>query len=259
VSNSRKQDGKKRPAVDDGAQEPMFGNLLASQPKRGLGKSVPGSLFSVAFHGAVGASLVMATINSGTSEEEEEEITFIEIPESTPPPPPPPPEVDVPAPPPVGFTVLTAPTIVPPDIPPPNFEFRLTDADFSGIGVAQMATLAATADTLGQRDIAAAPTFTPYETAPELRNRAQVGAALQREYPPLLRDSGIGGTVLMWFFINDEGITEQVQVNSSSGYPQLDEAAMRVASIFEFTPALNRAERVPVWVAIPITFETITQ
>ena len=37
-----------------------------------------------------------------------------------------------------------------------------------------------------------APTFTPYTKQPEITNKGEVAAALQREYPPLLRDAGVG-------------------------------------------------------------------
>lgn len=105
-------------------------------------------------------------------------------------------------------------------------------------------------------DVSAQPTFTPYEVAPEITNRTQVQQALVREYPAVLRDSGIGGTVLMHFFIDATGSLENVLVAQSSGFEQLDEAAMRVAEVFQFSPALNRDERVPVWIQVPITFTT---
>ena len=41
-------------------------------------------------------------------------------------------------------------------------------------------------------DISAAPRFTPFTVRPELRNRAEIARALERNYPPLLRDAGIG-------------------------------------------------------------------
>jgi TonB family protein len=110
------------------------------------------------------------------------------------------------------------------------------------------------ADTGG--DISAAPTFTPYEVAPEVRNRNEVGAALRREYPSLLRDAGIGGTVVMHFFIDERGAVQNVLVAESSGHSSLDDAAFRVADVFQFTPALNRDQPVPVWIQIPITFTT---
>ena len=104
-------------------------------------------------------------------------------------------------------------------------------------------------------DIASAPTFTPMTVRPEIRNRSAVIQAMERGYPPILRDAGIGGQVLVWFFINEQGRVIDNRVANSSGNAQLDEAALRVASIYEFTPALNRDQVVPVWVQIPITFQ----
>ena len=48
---------------------------------------------------------------------------------------------------------------------------------------------------------------------------------------------------------------QNAQVNASSGQPTLDEAALRVARIMEFSPAMNRDKTVPVWVKVPITFQ----
>ncbi len=106
-----------------------------------------------------------------------------------------------------------------------------------------------------ETDISAAPTFTPYTVKPDLKNRSEVGRALTREYPPLLRDAGIGGTVSVWFFIDENGRVINTRVQESSGHKALDDAALKVANIMEFTPALNRDKRVQVWVAFPITFQ----
>ena len=80
--------------------------------------------------------------------------------------------------------------------------------------------------------------------------------ALEREYPPLLRDAGIGGTVKVWFFIDENGVVRNQVVHETSGHEALDAAALRVAPVFRFTPALNRDKAVPVWVSLPITFRT---
>ena len=111
-------------------------------------------------------------------------------------------------------------------------------------------------DEVTTTDISAAPTFTPYTVRPDIKNRPEVARALEREYPPLLRDAGIGGTVQVWFFIDEQGRVQQTQVNESSGHKALDDAAITVASIIQFTPALNRDKRVPVWISLPITFTT---
>lgn len=108
----------------------------------------------------------------------------------------------------------------------------------------------------GEGDLAAAPAFTPYTVAPELKNTDEVMRALQRAYPPLLRDAGIGGNVLVWFFIDEQGRVQNSQIKESSGHDALDQAAVEVAEVYQFTPALNRDKRVPVWIALPIVFQT---
>jgi periplasmic protein TonB len=105
------------------------------------------------------------------------------------------------------------------------------------------------------QDLSAAPVFTPMTVAPELRNRTAVQRALERTYPPLLRDAGIGGQPTVWFFIDENGRVIRTQLNQSSGYEALDKAALDVASVMEFSPAMNRDRRVPVWVSIPIVFQ----
>jgi protein TonB len=105
-------------------------------------------------------------------------------------------------------------------------------------------------------DISAAPVFTPFTVRPDIKNRPEIARAMEREYPPLLRDAGIGGTVNVWFFIDEEGTVERVIVTESSGHKALDDAAVKVGEIIQFTPALNRDKRVPVWISLPITFTT---
>ena len=107
----------------------------------------------------------------------------------------------------------------------------------------------------GEGDISDAPVYTPFTVRPELKNSSAVQAALRRYYPPMLKDAGIGGTTVMWFFIDENGRVEKFQVNKSSGQKQLDEASLRVADIMEFSPALNRDQKVSVWVQIPITWK----
>jgi protein TonB len=110
-------------------------------------------------------------------------------------------------------------------------------------------------DNSGEGDIGANPTFTPFTVAPDITNRNEVIRALEREYPPLLRDAGIGGTANIWFFIDENGRVQDTRIQESSGHSQLDDAALRVADIMQFTAALNRDKKVPVWVAFPITFQ----
>jgi periplasmic protein TonB len=104
-------------------------------------------------------------------------------------------------------------------------------------------------------DISAAPVFTPMTVRPEIKNVPEVIRAMEREYPPILRDAGIGGRVVVWFFIDEEGRVQDNRIAESSGHAALDEAAIKVAGVYQFTPALNRDQKVQVWVQFPITFE----
>ena len=107
----------------------------------------------------------------------------------------------------------------------------------------------------GQGQLSDAPVFTPYEVAPRVINEATVRQALAREYPTLLRDAGIGGEVQVWFFIDEEGKVQETRLYLSSGHLRLDEAALTVADIIQFTPAMNRDKVVPVWISLPILFQ----
>jgi protein TonB len=104
-------------------------------------------------------------------------------------------------------------------------------------------------------DLSAAPTFTPFTVAPSIQNRAEVVRAMEREYPPLLRDAGIGGSVKVFFFIDENGKVGDYRIDQSSGHSALDDAALAVADVYRFTAALNRDQKVPVWVSFAITFQ----
>ena len=104
-------------------------------------------------------------------------------------------------------------------------------------------------------EVAADPTFTPFTEPPSIVNREELVAAMMEEYPPLLRDAGIGGTVIVYFFIHENGDVGDVRIHESSGHEALDRAALNVAHLYRFEPARNQGERVPVWVQFPITFQ----
>ena len=103
------------------------------------------------------------------------------------------------------------------------------------------------------------PAFTPREVEPRLTNPGEFTRALERAYPPALKEAGIGGRVLLWVFVDEQGEVANVQLYESSGNEQLDEAAIATMRTGEFTPAQNRGEVVPVWIAIPVTFATVEQ
>ena len=170
-----------------------------------------------------------------------EELTAIELP----------PEIEIPEAP-QAISRPAVPVIATGDI---DENITIAPTTFESNPVQQLPPPPTLAETTSA-DLAAAPTFTPFTVRPEIRNREEVRFALQREYPPLLRDAGLGGVVQIWFFIDEEGKVVRTQVHESSGHQALDEAALKVADIIQFSPALNRDKRVPVWISLPVTFHT---
>ena len=101
------------------------------------------------------------------------------------------------------------------------------------------------------------PTFIPYDVAPRLINKREVVVALAQNYPRALQNVGIAGRVELWVFIDQQGIVVKSHVEASSGYPALDAAAQRVASVMRFSPARNRDLPTAVWISQPINFEMV--
>ncbi len=271
------------------AREPrtLFRHLVATRPPRERRSAAASAIASIGFHGLLLGGLAWATMAvAGPAQTSKDEKLVLYTPVSEPPPPPPPvaPRLDVPKPPavmkvvarleqevpkakptlteaePKGFKVLAPPAVTPPDIPPPAAVAPVAEADYSGEGVAGGSAKGSAGVTLAAEkkvtaeDISAAPAFTPYTVAPRLKNRDEVARALQRYYPEMLREAGIGGKVLVWFLIDENGHVRKYQVKESSGHDALDQAALKVADVMEFTPALNRDQKVPVWVALPVAF-----
>ncbi len=98
------------------------------------------------------------------------------------------------------------------------------------------------------------PTFIPYDVPPKLENPGEIQRLLERGYPAQLRDAGIEGTVILWIFVDGQGVVQKTEVKESSGYEVMDEAALSTAEKMRFSPAMNRDKATPVWLAQPITF-----
>jgi TonB family protein len=98
------------------------------------------------------------------------------------------------------------------------------------------------------------PQFTPFDKAPALANRADMLKALMLEYPPVLKDAGIAGDVVLHFHIGSDGRVIETVLAESSGHTSMDEAAQRVAGIMEFNPAGNLGQDVAVWVQLTVKF-----
>jgi TonB family protein len=71
-------------------------------------------------------------------------------------------------------------------------------------------------------------------------------------YPPLAREAGVEGTVLLRVLVSKEGKVLNVIV--LSGNPMLADAARTAAFTARFTPAQQQHKPVPVWVQLPVVF-----
>lgn len=102
--------------------------------------------------------------------------------------------------------------------------------------------------------VAGRPALVPHDVAPLLEGRDRFRRRLARAYPDRLRRRGVEGVVELRFFVDARGDVSGVRVERSSGHPDLDRAARRMADRLEFLPALNRDRAVGVWVSQRICF-----
>jgi TonB family protein len=64
----------------------------------------------------------------------------------------------------------------------------------------------------------------------------------------------VGGRILLHVFVDATGAVANCRVSQSSGYPELDNAALRVCPVYSFVPAQNAGQPAVVWVQIPVEF-----
>jgi len=147
-------------------------------------------------------------------------------------PPPPPPEIEAP----------------PPYVPPPDFAIEMP--------AAQTNTTAIT-NTTSVRPTAPPPTKAPekasVKTPPSTTGK---GARItQPEYPPSSRRAGEEGTVTLQVYVLETGKAGEVKVGKSSGFPKLDEAAVReVQRTWRFVPGKEDGKPVAMWHTFNVTF-----
>lgn len=92
------------------------------------------------------------------------------------------------------------------------------------------------------------------ESPPRLANRAFFERLMEREYPPELRQAGIGGDVVVWVTLDAEGVVQEASVKDGSGYARLDDVAVRIARQMRFRPARYDGKPVGVKIAFTVTF-----
>jgi periplasmic protein TonB len=101
----------------------------------------------------------------------------------------------------------------------------------------------------------------PEPTAPAPAPKMIPASAIQYlvppepEYPRLSRRNGETGTVIVRAFADEAGVPHQVQIERSSGFARLDEAAMAAVRKTRFKPYTENGKPVAGWVRMPFPFE----
>ena len=102
----------------------------------------------------------------------------------------------------------------------------------------------------------AAPSPTPpAPSTPRTVSSVEYIKAPQLIYPNLSRRLGESGTVVLRILINEKGLPEQILIQKSTGYTNLDEAGRQAAQRALFKPMIENGKPVPVYVLVPLTFQ----
>lgn len=74
------------------------------------------------------------------------------------------------------------------------------------------------------------------------------------EYPKLLRDNNITGTVIIKVQVQANGLPQTVLIQQSSGYQLMDNAAVKAVQKWKFIPAIENNQPTTGWVEFPVHF-----
>jgi protein TonB len=156
-----------------------------------------------------------------------------EAPKQDEPPPPPPPKIETP----------------PPFVPPPEIDIAIAPDAPPTTAIQQTTNVRPTTPP----PIAApAPAPVP-RTAPRSDSRRPL---TQPEYPPSSRRSGEAGTVFLEVLVLENGRVGDARVKQSSGFPRLDEAAVReVKRSWRLVPGTENGKPVQMWGQFAVTFK----
>jgi len=183
-------------------------------------------------------------------------------PKPTPPPPPPPPPPPQPAPPPPA---VVAPQPTPP-APVPAVEVALPAAPSSPTqaitAVASDAPTSAPADmtppaaSTPSNSLAGPPTAAPTPAKVTARTPARVSAAQCEKpaYPNASRRMEEEGTVSLRFLVGVDGLVIQSEIEKSSGFKRLDDAARAGLSKCRFQPATVDGVPEQAWASMKYTW-----
>jgi len=132
------------------------------------------------------------------------------------------------------------------DKPPPPF------VPLPEISISTDAPAAATAITQAT-STRPAPPAPPAVVPPRSNPRRPVS---QPEYPPSSKRLGEEGTVVLQLYVQEDGKVGEARVQTSSGFPKLDEAAVKEAlRSWRLLPATQGGKPIAMWYSFRIVFK----
>jgi periplasmic protein TonB len=75
------------------------------------------------------------------------------------------------------------------------------------------------------------------------------------QYPEELWDEGVEGKTVLRILISDRGTVDSARVETPSGYPAFDSAALAGTPALRFQPAQRDGTPVSKWVLLPVEFD----
>ena len=154
-----------------------------------------------------------------------------EAPKTDEPPPPPPPKIETP----------------PPFVPPPEVAIDIPQ-EAASTAIQTVTNVRPTTPPPPVQQAAPVP-----RTAPKSDPRRPLS---QPEYPPSSRRAGEAGTVILEVYVLETGRVGEARVKQSSGFPRLDEAAVReVKRSWRLVPGTENGKPVPMWGQFAVTFK----
>jgi protein TonB len=235
----------------------MFDTLIASRPVSWRGRYVSAGSLTTVVHGAIVVSLAVATVRARPPAVMPMDTTMVFIaPESRTTTPKPPLEERA-----VetriliasgamrGFQTIAALAEIPTTLPPVNLAERFDPRDYSGTGVEGGTAEGAVVDPALVRTAQVVYAAAVTEEPPELLHAPPLG------YPPLLRQAGVEGTVMLEFVVDTVGRVERASVHIvSCPHVGFEPAALEVARQAVFRPARVGGRAVRVLVRMPVNF-----
>jgi TonB family protein len=235
----------------------VFDNLVESNPKgRKIGGAASSSFMSLVIHGVLIYAAVMATMKATEAVQQAQldtTLVFLTQQQKAPEPEPEKPQLASLTPPPQGFQTVVVVTDIPTQIPPVNLNERFDPRDYSGVGVEGGIAQGVVGGTGPVPTDLAQVYVEAVVDEPPIRLSGP-----QLQYPPLLKDAGIEGQVIIEVVIGVDGHPEPETFRIVESTNKAFERPARDAVLGSvYRPGRMRGQAVRVLVRQPVVFNII--